>query len=93
MEKMLYHSTDAKNIESILKNGLLRCHDNHTSAFICLSEKPDSWFQVGQTLLSVDIDGLDCKITSWIPDGLDEVCVWGDIPPNRIRITKGFQLI
>lgn len=92
MAKRLYHATDAKNVESILKNGLLRCHGDHTSAFICLSERSDSWLKIGQVLLSVDIDGLDCKITSWIPDGLDEVCVWGDIPPNRIRITKGFQL-
>ena len=93
MAKRLYHATDAKNVESILKNGLLRCHEDHTSAFICLSERPDSWFHVGQTLLSVDIDGLDCRITSWIPDGLDEVCVWGDIPSERIHIVKGYQLV
>ena len=93
MAKRLYHATDPKNVESILKNGLLRCHGDHTSGFICLSERSDSWFKIGQVLLSVDIDGLDCTITSWIPEGLDEVCVWGDIPPDRIRITKGYQLI
>lgn len=93
MAKNLYHATSSENVESILKNGLLRCHDNHTSAFICLSEKPDSWFQVGQTLLSVDIDDLDCKITSWIPDGLDEVCVWGDIPPDRIKLHEKTKIL
>ena len=88
MAKTLYHVTPSENIEAILKNGLLRVHGDVGSAFICLSEKSDFWMVDGLTLLDVDIEGLDCKITTWIPERLDEVCVWGDIPPNRIRITK-----
>lgn len=80
MAKTLYHVTPSENVEAILKNGLLRVHGDVGSAFICLSEKPGSWMVDGLTLLDVDIEGLD------------EVCVWGDIPPNRIRITKGVQL-
>ena len=80
MAKTLYHVTPSENVEAILKNGLLRVHGDVRSAFICLSEKPDSWMVDGLTLLDADIEGLD------------EVCVCGDIPPNRIRITKGVQL-
>ena len=93
MAKILYHVTPSANVESILKNGLLRVHGSNKSSFISLSEKPDSWMQDGLTLLDVDIDGLDCKITSWIPEGLDEVCVWGDIPPDRIKLHEKTKVL
>ena len=80
--KILYHATPSKNLTSILKQGLLRNHGLHKSAFISLSENPNSWIQMGMVLLEVDIDGLDCPITTWQPK-LDEVCVWGDIPAER----------
>ena len=86
MAKMLYHATDAKNVESILKNGLLRCHGDHTSAFVSLSECPNSWMKEGLALLEVDVEGLPYTMTSWASEGLDEVCYWGDIPPTRIRL-------
>ena len=93
MAKILYHVTPSENVESILRNGLLRVHGDNKSSFISLSEKPDSWMQDGLTLLDVDIDGLDCKITSWIPEGLDEVCVWGDISPDRIKLHEKTKVL
>lgn len=86
MSKTLYHVTPVENVKSILENGLERCHGGHSGAFISLSERPDSWIQDGLALLEVDVEGLPCTMTSWIPDGLDEVCYWGDIPPSRIRL-------
>ena len=83
--KILYHVTPSKNLVPILKQGLSRVHGQHSSAFISLSENPDSWIQQGMVLLEVDIDGLDCPITTWKPE-LDEVCVWGDIPPERVKL-------
>lgn len=88
MAKTLYHVTPVENVESILENGLLLNHGYHTGAFICLSERPDSWMKDGLALLEVDIGGLDYTITSWKDEGLDEVCVWGDIEPSRIRLVE-----
>ncbi len=88
MAKILYHVTQKENVDSILKDGLLRCHGNHESAFISLSEDPDSWLTDGLVVLGVNVSGLKCRLTTWAPDGLDEVCAWGDIPPDRIRVIK-----
>ena len=81
----LYHVTKPENVDSILRNGLLRCHGSYRSAFISLSERPDSWIQKGLVLLEVDVDGIGCKETTWLPQS-DEICVWGDIPPERIKV-------
>lgn len=58
-----------------------------SGAFVCLSEYPDSWFE-DYALLSVDIErfmddfpGIDVR--TWQPE-LDEICVWGSIPPEYI---------
>lgn len=83
----LYHVTGKKNVEVILREGLRRCHGDSTSAFISLSEAPDSWMQDGLALLSVNIGGLGCKVTKWGKE-TDEVCIWGDIPPERIKLVK-----
>lgn len=83
----LYHVTPPENVDLILKNGLLRCHGDYSSAFISLSEHPDSWMQDGLVLLEVDIDGIGCMVRTWGND-LDEICVWGDIPPERIKVVK-----
>ena len=82
---ILYHVTPKDNLKSILNGGLLRCHGKHKSFYISLSEKPDSWMQDGLVLLSVDIKGIGCRVTWW-GEETDEVCVWGDIPPNRIKV-------
>lgn len=86
----LYHVTKLENVESILKDGLLRCHGDYKSAFICLSEKPDSWIQDGLVLLEVDIDGIGSEVRSWGVE-TDEINVWGDIPPERIRVVENEQ--
>ena len=84
---ILYHVTPTENVESILKDGLLRCHGDSKSAFICLSEKPDSWMKEGLVLLQVDIDGIGCDVRCWGAE-TDEICVWGDISPDRIKVVK-----
>lgn len=80
--RLLYHRTLSKNVESIMKDGLIP-----SGAFVSLSEKPDSWY-TDFPLLSVDIDSFmrdfpDVRVTTWLPE-LDEVCVWGTIPAKYI---------
>lgn len=80
--RLLYHRTLLKNVESIIKDGLIP-----SGAFVSLSEKPDSWY-ADFPLLSVDIDSFrrdfpDVRVTTWLPE-LDEVCVWGTIPAKYI---------
>lgn len=86
----LYHVTSPENLDSILKDGLLLEHGENSAPYISLSEQPDSWIKDGLVLLEVNIDGLPCRITTWNfkPENLDEVCVWGDIPPERIKVLK-----
>ena len=86
MLPILYHATPRENVASILEKGLLRNHGDHRNAFISLSERPDSWMHDGLTLLDVDIRGMKCRMTWWFEEGLDEVCVWGDIPADRIKL-------
>lgn len=59
--------------------------------FVCLSTKQDSWYNDYQ-LFEVDIksfmqDFPDISVKTWLPD-LDEVCVWGRIPPKYIKQCK-----
>lgn len=88
MPKILYHVTSVENVKSILENGLKCCHGGHSGAFVSLSERPDSRMKEGLALLEVDVEGLPHKMTSWVPEGLDEVCYWGDIPPSRIKLRE-----
>lgn len=87
-KQMLYHVTPQENVEAILRVGLLRCHGEYKSAFICLSEYPDSWMQDGLVLLGVDVAGLNVRLTKPLIENTDEICVWGDIPPERIRVVR-----
>ena len=89
--KQLYHVTKPENVDSILKNGLLRCHGDHKSAFVFLSEDPDSWMDNGLVLLCVDVDGLNVRLTTPLIENTDEICAWGDIPPERIRVVENVQ--
>ena len=93
MAKILYHVTPSANVESILKNGLLRCHGDHKSAFIFLSEDPDSWIDDELVLLDVDVDGLKCRFTTPCIENTDEICVWGDIPPERIKLHEKTKVL
>ena len=83
---MLYHVTKPENVPSILKHGLLRSHGDHRSAFVFLSEDPDSWMDNGLVLLGVDVEGLNVRLTTPLIENTDEICAWGDIPPERIKI-------
>lgn len=70
-------------MQSILEKGLLP-----TPNFVCLSTKQDSWYN-DYALLAVDIetymqDFPDIVVKTWLPE-LDEVCVWGKIPPDYIK--------
>ena len=85
---MLYHVTKPENVPSILEHGLLRNHDGNKSAFVFLSEDPDSWMDNGLVLLGVDVDGLDVRMTNPCIENTDEICAWGDIPPERIKVLK-----
>lgn len=82
--RMLYHMTPHENLESIFEKGLVPAYN-----FVCLCEDPLSWYQ-DYARLAVDIDAFrrdnpGVRITTWLPD-LDEVCVWGTIPPEYIRL-------
>ena len=76
----LYHVTKPENVDSILKNGLLRCHGDHKSAFVFLSEDPDSWMEDGLVLLGVDVEGLNIRLTTPLIENTDEICAWETFP-------------
>lgn len=65
---------------------MLRCHGERKSAFVSLSEDPDSWIDDGIVLLGVDVDGLNWRLTSPCIDYTDEICACCDIPPDRIKV-------
>lgn len=89
-KRYLYHVTDPKNVESILKNGLRRSIGTRTTWAVYLSEKPLSWYQPGLEILRVDVSGLEeMKATTFLPDS-DEVLFWGDIPAWRMT-KNGWQ--
>jgi len=80
---MLYHRTLPKNVESIMRHGLVP-----SGAFVSLSEKADSWYN-DLPLFEVDIDSFmkdfpGVRVTTWKPK-LDEVCVWANIPTKYLR--------
>ena len=53
-----------------------------------LSEDPDSWMDDGLALLRVDVDGLNVRLTTPLIENTDEICAWGDIPPERIKVVE-----
>lgn len=80
MGEYLWHRTSPDNVDSILREGLLRRHSNHwrgAGGCIYLSTTPDTGF--GEALLRVDAAGLTVADLS----GWEYVC-WDDIPPERI---------
>jgi RNA:NAD 2'-phosphotransferase (TPT1/KptA family) len=78
----LYHRTQKELVPSILKEGLKR-----KGFAVYLSENPFSWLGLGTATLRVDVDKIprECETTTFIPE-LDEVLVWGDIPPSAIEV-------
>ena len=79
-----YHATDPKNVESILREGL-RPPEGHSIVY--LSEKPGSWKDPTDALLSVDFGGAAnlFRLTKASSD-LDEVYCWGSIDPFYIDV-------
>ena len=89
-KRYLYHVTEPKNIESILRDGLRRSMGNRTIMAVYLSEKPLSWYTDGMEILKVDVSGLEkIKATTFLPDS-DEVLFWGDIPTWKMT-KNGWQ--
>lgn len=80
----LYHVTPKKNVERIIVEGLRRSAGNRTTCAVYLSENPLSWYQEGLEILRVDVSGLsELKGNTFLPD-LDEILIWGDIPPYKM---------
>ena len=78
---VLYHVTEPKNIESIMRFGLRR-----EGWCVYLSTKPLSWYRDGLRILRVDISGLtQVKANTFLPDS-DEVLWWGEVP--SVKKTK-----
>lgn len=80
-KQYLYHATTKENAKSILRNGLNR----QVAPFVCLSEKPTSWWIPGLEVLRVRITGLKGEMHTWLPES-DEITYWGDINPERISV-------
>lgn len=54
-QKYLYHRTKTRNVESILKNGLLRkLPERRPRAFICMSADPNSWYNPNEEDQEID---------------------------------------
>lgn len=83
--RRFYHVTEPENLKSILRNGLLRGGGKRQAAFVCLSEKPLSWWKPGMTILKVDIKNLPGERSDFLPES-DEILYWGDIPAKRIKV-------
>lgn len=87
---MLYHISERTNKDNILHRGL--CRDDH--AFICLCENVQNWMSmfIDPIIFEIDIekfmkDNSSVIIKTWQPN-LDEICVWGDIPKEYIRLSE-----
>ena len=78
-KQYLYHVTTKENAKKILQTGLKR----NGALFVCLSEKPTSWWNYGLKVLRVRITGLKGEMRTWLPE-LDEINYWGDINKERI---------
>lgn len=74
----LYHVTEVKNVDSILKEGLKK-----NGIAVYLSENPLSWWKPGMVVLKVRATGLKDKMTR-VDEKLDEILVWDDIRPERV---------
>ena len=80
--RILYHMTPHENLESIFEKGLVPAYN-----FVSLCENPNSWYGDYARLI-VDIEAFmkeypEVRVTTWHPE-LDEICVWGRIPPKFI---------
>ena len=83
--RYLYHVTDPENVESILRNGLLRGGGKRQASMVYLSKKPLSWWSPGMKILKVDIKNLMGEWSDFL-SASDEILYWGDIPAERIKV-------
>ena len=80
-----YHATKPENVVGILTHGL-RPPKGHSIVY--LSEKPSSWKQAGDALLSVSVDDPSAFPLTRPDKDVDEVCCWNQIPPWCIEIEE-----
>lgn len=78
----LYHGTDSKNIDSILREGL----KPNSIGIVYLSPTLKQCSRWGNTIFEVETG--DLRLTAF-PDCSDwEVLCWGKIPPENIKLVK-----
>ena len=81
MKHYLFHVTKRENVDQILREGLKRKYE----FAVYLSERWDSWWKPGMSVLRVRITGLDkqCEIKTFLPE-VDEILVFADICSERV---------
>lgn len=87
MKQFLYHVTPKENVKSILRDGLKR----NGLAVYC-SENPESWWMPDLAIFKVRITGIKSEMTTFAPE-LDEILIWGDVPPERLSLCKAHDVI
>lgn len=78
----LYHGTDSKNIDSILREGL----KPNGLGIVYLSPTLEQC-TTGNTILEVETG--DLRLTAFEDCSDWEVLCWGKIPPENIRVVEG----
>lgn len=83
----VYHKTDVKNVESILKHGLRLEFSNcfkQSGGAIYLSTTPEMDMGLGEALFEVELDDSKLHGTGW------QIISWENIPPERIKYLGKF---
>ena len=84
-KRYLYHVTPSENVQSILRDGLIRGGGQRRAAAVYMSEKPLTWWGPGMKILRVDTKDLMGEWSDFMPES-DEILFWGDIPAERIKV-------
>ena len=79
----LYHGTDKKNLESIMKNGLKRLKDK---TYVYTSPKKEIAKKYGNVVLEIEGRGLDLRV--WETDHKNQIMIMGDVESKRLRIIQ-----
>ena len=85
---ILYHGTDIKNLESILKFGLLPKHQIWCSY---LSSEIETCKHYGNLILEIDVSNLNLTAFPEYLENGEEVLCWDKILPNRIISFKTYD--
>jgi len=78
----LYHGTDSKNIDSILREGL----KPNSIGIVYLSPTLFQCSRWGNTIFEVETG--DLRLTAFEDCADWEVLCWGKIPPENIKLVK-----